>query len=185
MPSVLDLAHLVIGERKARDVCSADKVCISIVSDHERVMVDDGSSPEPLNHEVLVVTSAIVPDCHFNDSLLDKEHLVSHLVFLAHKRALFVRVPFHGVNKLLLRRQRQVTEVVDLVHFNVDEDANFVLILEDLLLEKWLEVFEIFLQFGKVRLLEHGQCAVILRLNSCRSLAIKYETNLAEMIPIN
>ena len=185
LSSILDISHLIVRKREARNVGSADKVCISVISDHKRVMVDDCASSEPLNHKVLVVTSTIIFNGHFNNSLLDEEHFVCLLVLLTHKRALLKRVPFHSVNDLLLSRQRQISEVADLVHFNVDEHTDLILILEDLLLEHWGELLKRFSQLLIVRLFQHGQCAIIFRFNSCSALAIKYEADLAEMVPIN
>ena len=98
-------------------------------------MVDDRTSAESFDNEVLVLTSSVILDSNLNYSILDQVKTVSEGIFLADKSPLLVSMSLHIVDQLLFRQQAQVLEVRNLLHFMEEPRGQRVLVLKDLLLE--------------------------------------------------
>ena len=102
-------------------------------------MVDDRTSAESFNNEVLVLTSSVILDGNLNYSILDQVKAVSEGVFLAEESPLLVSMSLHTVDQLLFRQQAQVLEVRNLLHLMEEPRGQRVLVLKDLLLEQIVE----------------------------------------------
>ncbi len=94
----LNLFELVEVEHVAGHCGAAHEVCIGIVLNHERAMVDDGTPTKSLNDEVLVITPSIVLDSDLDNTLLDQDQLVGNHIFLANQRAFFESETLHAVD---------------------------------------------------------------------------------------
>ena len=99
-------------------------------------MVDDSSTPKLLNTELLIGLASVIIDSYLNNALLNQEHSISYLIFLAKCPAFLVGLPLHCIDKLLFSLQGQVLEIWNLIHLDHQPDSQFILILENLLSEQ-------------------------------------------------
>ena len=133
---LFDLFKLRGRQVKGRDCSEAHEVCISVVFNHERKMVDNRAAAESLNDEMLIFASAIIFDSNFYDAVLNQIKPVRCFIFLAKVGSFLVRLSFHAIDNLLLRQQTQLSEVRDLAHFHEEPGGQRILVLENLLLEQ-------------------------------------------------
>ena len=132
----LYLFELRMGQEEGRDGSQAHEVCISVIFDHERKMVDDCSPAKSLDDESLILASAIIFDSYFNDAVLNQIKPVRCFILLAKISSFFVCLSFHAINDLLLRKETQLSKVRDLAHFHEEPGCQRILVLENLLLEQ-------------------------------------------------
>ena len=133
---LFDLFKLRGRQVKGRDGSEAHEVCISVVFNHERKMVDNRAAAESLNDEMLIFASAIIFDSNFYDAVLNQIKPVRCFILLAKVGSFLVRLSFHAIDNLLLRQQTQLSEVRDLAHFHEEPGGQRILVLENLLLEQ-------------------------------------------------
>ena len=79
---LLNFIELLCGQTEDRDSCKANEVCISVIFDHERTMVDDRSAAESLNYERLILASAIIFYSYLNDAVLNQIESVRCFILL-------------------------------------------------------------------------------------------------------
>ena len=99
----LNLIELRMGQVKSRDSSQAHEVCISVIFNHERKMVDDRSPTKSLDDEGLILASAIIFDSYFNDAVLNQIKPVRCFILLAKIGSFFERLSLHAIDDLLLR----------------------------------------------------------------------------------
>jgi len=98
-------------------------------------MVNQSTPTEALDNKVLIITSAVVLDGNFDDSLLNQDKFVSDDILLADQATLLISQPLHVVNDLLLSGERERVEVVNLIHLDHQPRRLIVLVLVNLVLE--------------------------------------------------
>ena len=98
-------------------------------------MIDNCTTTESLNDEVLFFTPAVVFDGDLNDTVLDQVKFVRCPATFAEQGTLLVGESLHTVDQLLLGQQADIAEVRDLLHLHKEPRRQRVLVLEDLLLE--------------------------------------------------
>ena len=81
LPALFDVSDLIVVQNEGRNIRTAHEVSVCIITHHERAMVDNGTSSEPLNDEVLIVSATIILDGHLDNSLLDQEQFVGFFTF--------------------------------------------------------------------------------------------------------
>ena len=79
----LDLVELLVAEDEDGHCGAANEVSVSIISHHEGSVVDDCTSGQSLNHEILILSTAVILHGDLNDAILDEEHVLRPLVLLA------------------------------------------------------------------------------------------------------
>ena len=102
-------------------------------------MIDDSSTTKLLNYELLFGSASVIINGNLDNTLLDQEQAISHLIFLAKITSLFVGLSLHSIDKLLFSLQGQVLEIWNLIHLNHQPHSQFILILENLLPKKGRE----------------------------------------------
>ena len=138
----LDLIHLFRGEHEGRYGGPADEVSVCIVFNEEGAVVDNGTTTEALDHEVLALSALVILDGHLDNTLLDEEQFVGVLALFAQLFSLLVSDSLHSIDHLLLCTDGQVPEVGDLIHLNHEPQRQLIVVLEDLTLEKTSELLK-------------------------------------------
>ena len=92
----LDLFDLLVCKHESRHSCVTFEVCIGIILDQERTMVDDGTLRQSLNDKEIIFDSFVVGNGNLNYTILDEEHSVSDLVLLTDVLALLKCDSLHG-----------------------------------------------------------------------------------------
>ena len=129
------LLHAVVAQLEATHWCAADILSIGLFLDHEGEVVEDGTRDQPLNDEVLVCHALIIRNGKLDNARLDHDEAIDQGPLLENGVTLCIRPSLHVVQQLLLRDHVKIPEVLDLVTLDLEEGAQVILVLKNVLFE--------------------------------------------------
>jgi hypothetical protein len=89
--------HTFVAEFEAADGCAANVVRIRRVLHNESLVVQNGTRDQPLDNEFFMRQALVVWDGELDDTRLNHDQSIDHLMVLKNRAALFISFSFHVI----------------------------------------------------------------------------------------